>query len=172
MSSLLRWRQAIHSDRTALQSFTCTAPSIPLPFVRGRKLHLKPWESKVQGMVRCLEPPYAWPTRCALVGWDDEGIAAVSFFEEMDVPGHAHLGVMAVATRCRNRDGVYANETVHETIDTLIDRATLAGEHEITVAAWVDLKNTSSQAMCRRAGMTPTDTIEGSMQYWNGTQVL
>lgn len=169
MTSLLSWHFGTHAHRSDLPAFQCTDVR-PKPREREwRKFTPGWWEYEVQSRVRALRPPYRTDS-FLLVGYDDVGLAAVSFVQELAGPDVVEAELGAVATRLRNKGGGYADELIRETLDALTERALEQQVPEVLVVGHVYELNGPSQALCRRHGFVHTGAGAEGVQQW--TKVL
>jgi hypothetical protein len=130
-----------------------------------KPFHPKWWELEVQSAIRGLEPPYRYPKQL-LIGLDDLGIGAVSYYEEIDGPARVELGLMAVATRLRNQGGGYADEMFRVTQEIIEAHAIEHGCYELEMVGYVWHENRASQRMVRQAGFQHTDNAAEGVQVW------
>jgi RimJ/RimL family protein N-acetyltransferase len=107
-----------------------------------------------------------------LVGLDSDGIAAVSYFEELDGPGNVSLMYMAVAERLRFKGGGFADEMASVTVDSILARGFEVGVASITLSAHVWEENEASQKMCRRLGLIHTGMFSPGAQVWGQEIIL
>ncbi len=122
-------------------------------------------------MVRGLQLPLGLPMH-VLIGENDEGIAAVSCYEELDGPELVQLRFMAVAWRLRHKGGGYADEMFRETLDAITARALEQGAPVVEISGRVWPENAPSQAMCRRNGLLHYETYPTGVQKWANTLLL
>lgn len=168
--NLLEWRAAGRSDRSAIDVFTCTREPTKSFATQWRPQHPRWWEWEVQSAIRGLEPPYTYPKQM-LVGLDDHGIGAVSFYEELDGPGAVELSLMAVATRLRNQGGGYADEMFRVTLEEIEARAIQTGVPEVSLAGRVWHENHASQRMIRQHGFAHTGHAADGVQVWTAVML-
>lgn len=166
MTEQVTWHKAQPRHRTGLTEFTCTPPAPP-PSAATRWRDTFPlwWEREVQKRIRDLRPPYDVPEHM-LVGVDDEGIAAVSYFVEAGGADVVHLTYVAVALRWRHQGSEVARELVSQTFDHVTSRAIQAGVPFVRLSAYVHPENQASRKLCtssqlRHNGYTPT-----GMEVW------
>lgn len=166
----LRWRDAEHRDRTALQTFLCTPPVVKRVFGRSAPPRPRQWELDVQGGVRALQPP-AHANELILIGEDDDGIAAVAHAEADGSWETAFIALMAVALRVR-RFGAGSNGMtvgdllVDELTYRLAARADAAGFDYLTMWGWIDPQNKASQVLCARNGWAPMPSKHDQLERW------
>lgn len=167
--SLLNWRDARPEHRRELCVFTCTTPPIPKSRATNWQVtHPKLWEFEAQQMIRALEAPGAGSSHHLRVGEDDEGLAAVSYFEFLDGPAYVDLIVGGIATRLRGKGGGYADEMMEDTLDVITVAALGARVQEVRIEGRIFEENHHSQEMCRRAGFRHTDdTGAPGVQIWS-----
>lgn len=108
MSGLLRWEDGEARHIRDLQQFTCTAFK-PAPRERNWRTRDGWWEFEVQSRIRDLRPPYCGGAFLR-VGYDDRGLAAAFFVEELAGPDVVEMALGAVALRLRSKGGGYADE--------------------------------------------------------------
>ncbi|MEU8227451.1 GNAT family N-acetyltransferase [Kribbella sp. NPDC048915] len=166
MPGLLRWRDGQRGDKQALCGFTCTEDYVKSFLTGWQRVHPKPWEYEVQSLIRDLKPPYSWP-KCLLLGFDDDGLAAVAHYREVDGPAQILLEALAVARRLRGVGGGYADDMADELLSTVTDRALEKGVSEVLVEARVFHTNLASQDFCRRFGMRHTGNLRPEVQVWS-----
>lgn len=173
VSGLLKWRSAEAGDRTALQAFVCTEPATKrrVGFQKCVVEHPRMWEWNVQCRIRTLQPAYKYPIQM-IVGEDNEGIGAVSLFEELDGPVLVELSYMALAYRLRFKGGGYADEMGEETWQRIEARAIDRELDAVNVIALVDEGNVASQKLCRRLGMVHSGMRDETLQQWSGVQAI
>lgn len=149
--------------------FTCTVP----PTRKSRETnwqmqHPRFWEFEVQQFIRALRPPRPDSPHKLRVGADAEGLAAVSYYEELDGPSDIYLHVGAVATRLRGKGGGYADEMIEDTLDAITAAAFAAGVTEVRVAGRIYESNRPSQEMVRRAGFRHVGNTQApGVQIWS-----
>jgi RimJ/RimL family protein N-acetyltransferase len=104
----------------------------------------------------------------ARLGFDEEGLAAVTVVQELDGPAEVEWQFGAVALRLRHKGGGYADELCRETFDELTVRAIEAGLNAVKITALVYEENRPSQAMCRRHGFVHvSNTASPGVQVWH-----
>lgn len=119
-------------------------------------------------MIRALRPPSSKSPFRMRVGEDAEGLAAVSYYQELDGPSDIDLIVGAVATRLRGKGGGYADEMLEDTLDSITARALAEEVRGVRIAGRIYEANRASQDMCRRAGFRHTgDTAAPGVQIWS-----
>lgn len=160
----LEWREASHGDRGALSVFVCTYPPKPSRDpVTHQTSHPQPWQLKVQAGLRAQRPPLKGHR--LIVGYDDDGLAAVGMYES--VPEERAFYIRAVAraqrlARLRVADELLAN---------LIERITL--EREFIDFGYQDAfceihwRNVASKKLFARAGFECSGHNEESeLETW------
>lgn len=169
MTSLLTWRSCLRGDVGALQVFTCTEFRPP----RGLKTWPPPgdhpgwWEYEVQGSIRRLQPRGP-VSRFVRLGFDHEGLAAVSVWQELDGPAEVEWQLGAVAARLRHKGGGYADELCRDTFDELTAHALEAGVNSVKITGRVWEENRASQTMCRRHGLRHVNNTKmPGVQVWH-----
>lgn len=126
----------------------------------------------MQSKIRTANPACRPPEYLQL-GWDDEGIGAAIFWEELDGPGQVELHVAAVALRYRRRGGGVADEMMTHTLDALTTRALELGVDLVEASTWIDEQNRASQNMCRRFGFRQVAFKDDEgLQRWSGTILI
>lgn len=171
MIDLLAWRSAVRGDRPQLDTFKCTRDPVKSLATRWKPYHPKWWELEVQSAIRGLEPPYAYP-RQLLVGLDRKGVAAVSYFEEVDGPARVELSLMALATRLRSKEKGHAEEMFRVTRELIENRAIEHGHQEVELVGYVWHENLASQRMCADAGLKHTDFAADGVHVWTARVML
>lgn len=117
-------------------------------------------------MARAQEPPLTLPRRL-LVQVDDDEIAWVSRYTEVDGPAQVELDFMAVARRHRGQGGTVARDMFTTTLMAIEDRAIEHEVEEILVSATVWHENHPSQRMCGEAGFAHVGHTEApGVQVW------
>lgn len=151
MTSEIGWNAATPQDIEDLRAFVCT--SKPPPVVMGnhrvRKLMGRPWERTVQSALRTLR----WPLPAdefLLLGRDDEGIAGVSWWADLD--GSAEVKILAVAIALRRQGDRLGDGLLSETKQRIIERADAAEVKELTVWAVTHARNHRAQWLLQRHG--------------------
>lgn len=120
-------------------------------------------------MARREEPPLALPRRL-LVQLDDDEIAWVSRYTEVDGPAQVDLDFMAVARRHRGQGGAVAQEMCTTTLMAIEDRAIEHKVAEVLVSATVWHENRPSQRMCASVGLEHVGWTEApGVQIWQAT---
>lgn len=165
---LTTWRDAEKSDRGALNAFVCTDPPKPRydPSTRQTS-HPKPWEYRVQTMIRAARAPLPRGHRM-LLGEDDEGIAWACIYEELAGPEVVELKCLAVSVRHRGKGGVVAQEMAHAVLEALT-QAAIEAQAEVAavhVETQVWHENIPSKRFCDAAGLVHTGwAAPGFMLY-------
>lgn len=168
---LLRWHEARHGDRAALQNFQCTEDPIKRASTGYKREHPRPWEWRLQGKIRQLKPPFDGP-EYLLLGEDDEGLAAVSMFRETNGPSQVLLMCLAVALRLRFRGGGFADELAVRTMDEITEHAVAQDVAAVDLNALVDEGNRHSQSLCRRMGLAHTSMWDDQLQVWSAMVLM
>lgn len=175
MAGLLGWRTAVLEDRAELKTWECTEPGRNVRHGNRWVLdHPRPWERKVQGKIRTLEPPYR-DSVFMLVGCDSDGIGAVIICEELDGPAQVEMCYGAVARRLRGKGGGYADEMIRHALDEITARAIEAETYTVEVTAQIHERNGPAQRMAREsAGMRHTGQMadDSPYQVWSRVLVL
>lgn len=121
----------------------------------------------MQAKVRTMKPPYP-PPEHLLLGWDDAGIGAAVFWEELDGPGQVEVYLGAVAMRYRRRGGGVADEMMTELFDAITERAFEVGVDMVEISTWIHEGNRASQSMARRFTFHQTSFKEDEqLQRWS-----
>lgn len=125
------------------------------------------WEFEVQAQLRHLRPPLK-PPRHMLVACDDEHVAAVAVWQELDGPGAVEVEFGAVALQYRGSGGGLAREMLTRTLDVVTSRALEAGVDEVLVGAWIWHENYPSKRLCAGVGFTHTGWGAVGVEQWSG----
>lgn len=165
MSGLLDWQDGHTGHIPDLHAFVCTAFK-PRPRERTWRSRDGWWEYEVQSRIRDLRPPYR--AGCFLrLGYDGDGLAAVSYVEEIDGPDILEMALGAVALRLRHKGGGYADEMFADALDIITTRALAAQVVEVLLLGRVWEQNAPSQALCRRHGFGHTGDVGKGVQQWS-----
>ncbi len=168
MTRLLTWRSAVRSDRKALGNCICTEPA-KARWNGYNRVHPKPWELEVQSGIRDLRPP-AGPDTVLLLGEDEQGLAAVVLFSDVEgMPSDVVLRAIAVATRLRGGDGAHAAEALAVALETMIIRARAAEAHGLFVVGRIHRHNGPSKRLCSGAGFDYVRMQDDNLELWAST---
>ena len=143
----LRWITPTRADKQRLQAFCCCEHEERRPPYHSWQ-HSKSWELEVQKMVRHDLFVPSKPPHFLLMAEDDQGIAALSSFEQQG--DFAYLDVMAVALRLRGRR--FGRELMRATISRMIERAQEQGVKEVGIECRIDPRNEPSTRLVTWAG--------------------
>jgi hypothetical protein len=161
------WRDAVQSDRAALERFTCTVAAEKAP--RGRPLpHPRPWELEAQTGIRQHRPPGATDDLYRLGVGADGSIVAVSItglLEDPEFEPTFKLLVLAVATSVRGQGGQVADACMRDALTQMEARARATDAAQFLVLGMVDPRNAASQRMCRRHDFICTGA-EAGYELW------
>lgn len=149
----LAWREAEFGDRRALQAFNCTDPAPREPGRRARN-HPRPWEDEVNRSIHALSPPCTLSVDTLLLGFDEEGLAAVALWCELDaMPGWFKIRLIAVERRLRTPGGTSIGKTATEVLNEALRRIKAQGA--AVVVGLIDHRNRASQRLCADHGLLP-----------------
>lgn len=167
MTGLLRWESGQRRHVGDLQLFECTSFKPPR-VLRGWPPHNLPdwWEYEVQQEIRSFRPPLG-RGRHLWLGYDDEGLAAVITWQELDGPAEVELEYGAVALRHRRVGGGYADELSQVLFDEVTARAIEGGVAAVSMTAYVWNQNRPSQALCRRMLFAHVAEAAPGVQVWH-----
>ncbi|MCZ2857827.1 hypothetical protein [Blastococcus sp. VKM Ac-2987] len=115
--------------------------------------------------MRALAPEFS-AGRYVRLGYDSEGLGAVSVVQELDGPAEVEWEFGAVALRLRGKGGGYADEMCRDVFDQLTARAIEAGISNVKIIGYVYEENHASQKMNRRHGMRHVSNGGPGVQVW------
>ncbi|MCZ0711141.1 hypothetical protein OYT00_14105 [Microbacterium paraoxydans] len=145
----LEWREASHADRGALSVFVCAYPAkASRDPVTHQPSHPQPWQLKVQSGLRAQRPPLK--EQRLIVGYDDDGLAAVGMYEPLPEDRAFYIRAVARAQRLAHL------RVADELLANLIERITL--EREFVEFGYQDAfceihwRNGASKKLFARAG--------------------
>lgn len=170
--TLLRWRSVTRDDREALRAFTCTVPDEKI-FHAGRweKRYPRPYERRVQANIR-TGPLGCAPHEFFMLGWDDAGIGAAIYWEQLDGPGLVELRTCAVDNRHRRAGGGVADEMISLFISSCFEAALQEDVESVIAIASIHEDNRNSQDLFRRHQFAQTALADGDgLQAWS-TEIL
>lgn len=121
MSGLFDWYDGHSRHIPDLQKFVCTDFK-PRPRERTWRSRHGWWDYEVQSRLRDLRPPYRGH-RFLRLGYDEAGLGAVSYVEEIDGPDVVEMAVGATALRLRHKGGGYADAMFSDALDVVTARA-------------------------------------------------
>jgi GNAT superfamily N-acetyltransferase len=174
VTSLLYWRYADKDDEPLRERFICASPPRWIySRLRGR-YHPKPWEIEVQSWIHPPRPIYQ--DEYLLLGLDDQGIGALSWWSEDAGPSDVMLKAVAVDVRHRGQGhgncGPVASELIHETLKRLKRHAVDAGAESIAIQANIDRRNMPSKRLCGAAGFEFHARLDERYEAWSYDQDL
>lgn len=165
------WRPASKEDRGAVQNFVCTDPPRPYksPATGYKPHHPRMWEYEAQKMIRDLSPDLPCvngPVR-AYVAEDNEGIAAVVSWTELDGPGYVHVDILGVAMRHRRKKSDFAQSIVRTALKEIESAAIEAQVELLYVEGEIYRLNDASQALAASMKFSPQgDEAPTGAQTW------
>lgn len=153
----LEWSESVFADRVELQLFECAYPVKAQRKPHGPPhAHPRPFQHVVQSYVRAFEAP-AHPPKIAIVGRDEQGIAAFAEFEPPDESGGAWIWFVARANRVR-----YSNVGA-EALAEVLERLRALGADDVTTKIHRD--NHASKRLAKGFGFEWIDEDE-PYGYW------
>lgn len=99
---------------------------------------------------------------------DEQGIAAVSVWTDLDGLGEYYFQLMAVANRHRHQGGAHAREALDMTVAVMEAQAIDLGASSLYIASRVHDKNFPSQRGLSEAGFCMDDTLFGDLPGYHG----
>lgn len=154
-------------DARSLQAFTCTTDRPKSP--AGRRLpHPKPWEWEVQAHLREASRRIM-PGDLVLVGTGSDGstLAAAhlvlspadDYVETLVAAGAVHVDV-------RGSGGAVADAMMAQCCDIAVAASRAQGSAVALLTGRIHVRNTASQRLAARAGLSPVDAPVGPYQTW------
>lgn len=168
--SVVIWRPARSEDRGALSVFVCTDPAKPYKSAASgwKPHHPRIFEYHVQQMIRGLSSKV--PCRGAQkvhVAVDEEGIAGVVCWTELEGPSDVHIDVVGLAMRYRRQQGGLAREIADVVLREIEAAAIEAGAEELYVEADIFRLNDASQALAADKQFTKLSEAPTGAQTWS-----
>lgn len=157
----LSWRTAEFSDRQHLQSFACAVH----PYSKAKKFPPEKqrregiWASKVQSIVRDLEPSYIEPEFLELAVVEDSVIAVLFYCKDLSWGNRVLrvlLGVVAVSLEHQGRQ--LGEKSIERFLEQVGQRARALGCKSVEVTASVHQLNRNCQVLLERLGWTNIGT--------------
>lgn len=103
-----------------------------------------------------------------LVASDDEHVAAMSVWTELDGPGAVEIEFGAVALHHRRTGGELAREMFTRTLDLVTEHALSTEVDEVLVQAYIWHENRPSQRLCADFGFAHAGWGHTGVQHWIG----
>ena len=125
----------------------------------------------MQSALRNLRVP-AKPPHHVFCLDDEEGIAGLVHWIEIDGPGAIDLAQVGVALRLRGQGGDVASELLRQAFDEMTARAVAADVEEIDVLGMIYHENHPSQRLARAAGFVQTGQGAPGVQEWSGRIIV
>ncbi|HKT57904.1 MAG TPA: hypothetical protein VJR25_14160 [Microbacterium sp.] len=144
----LDWHSATREHRAHLSSFSCTLPDHGyFDEDEGFVCHDYPWELEVQEFIRGMHPKVAAPD-WLLVGYDDDGLAAVLAMRVSPFDRYAFIQAIGVAQRASGNG--LAGEAI--TIAPQVMGTFYKMRSDFIVQARIDPMNFAAKSVAERAG--------------------
>lgn len=146
-----------------LQQFVCAEPPPRRLPPRHRRALRITWQHEVQSGIRALRPPLG-AEELLLLGFDDEGLAAVGWSCEQGGPETVKVIACARALRCRGLG--YGELVMTELLGRLAERLDAAGLRRGVVVGLVHAENQESQQLAARMRFFHHPDAEGDYREW------
>lgn len=162
MTPTVTWREAVQTDRAAMQAFTCTTPKPSYP-----QEHPKEWELQVQGWIRQLRVPIAGSfTQLGFIGSDLVAVAAFTCTVDQDGP-EAFLRAAAISVAHRgSKDKRLADAMMDQVELTIARHFGALGHTSARLRGKIHESNLASQNMAKRAQWEPWLDVDEGLRDW------